>query len=99
MYKDLADATESLKEDGYTHTFELGEDNSVICKDLGKSYEPDEIKVRTSHKFDAGTDPGSEASIHSIETEDGEKGILITSYGMYVNKKKSALIDRLLKTK
>jgi hypothetical protein len=98
MYKDLADATESLKEDGYTHTFELGEE-SIVCKDLGKSYEPDEIKVRTSHKFDAGTDPGSEASIHSIETEDGEKGILITSYGMYVNKKKSALIDRLLKTK
>ncbi len=97
MYNDLADAAESLKEKGYTHTFELGDD-CITCKELSVEYTADDLKINESYSFDQGTDPGSESSIYAIESAKGIKGTLIISYGMYVNKDKASLIDRLLKS-
>ena len=96
MYKDLADATESLKEKGFDHTFELGDD-CITCKELDVSYSTDDLTIIESHTFDQGTDPGSESTLYAIESDDDVKGTLIISYGMYVNPEKATLIDRLLK--
>lgn len=98
MYTDLADAVESLKEQGYTYTFGLEED-CIICNPLEKEFTPDELTVVESHFFEQGTDPGSESSVHAITSESGIKGLLIVSYGMYVNRAKGALIDRLIKNR
>jgi hypothetical protein len=97
MYTDLADAVESLKEQGYIHVFGLEED-CIICNSLKKEFTPDELTVVESHFFDQGTDPGSESSVHAITSESGVKGLLIVSYGMYVDRAKAALIDRLIKS-
>ncbi|SMO96979.1 hypothetical protein [Gracilimonas mengyeensis] len=95
MYKDLADATESLEDKGYTHTFELG-DNCITCKKLSKEYKPDDLVIKETHSFDQGTDPGSEATVYAIEADDDVRGTLIISYGMYVDQDKASVIDRLL---
>ena len=97
MYKDLADAVESLKEQGYTYIFGLEED-CIKCNSLETEYSPDELTVVESHFFDQGTDPGNESSVHAITAESGVKGLLIVSYGMYVDRAKAALIDRLIKS-
>ncbi|MDZ7808256.1 MAG: hypothetical protein U5K71_14240 [Gracilimonas sp.] len=97
MYKDLADAVESLKEKGFDHVFELG-DGNITCKSLDTEYSPDDLSILESHSFDKGTDPGSESSVHAIESSNGVKGILILSYGMYVDPGKAKVIDRLLKS-
>lgn len=97
MYKDLADASESLKEKGYAHTFELGDD-CITCKELDTEYSADDLTIIETHKFDKGTDPGSESTIFAIESSKGEKGTLIISYGMYVKSEKATLIDHLLKS-
>lgn len=96
MYQDLADAVESLKEKGFDHTYELG-DGSITCKELDVEYTPDDLRIVESYTFDQGTDPGSESSVHAIESEKGVKGLLIISYGMYVEREKAKMIDRLLK--
>lgn len=95
MYTNLADAVESLKEKGYTNVFEL-EDDSIVCNSLEKEFTPDELTIVESHPFDQGTDPGSESSVHVLTTESGAKGLLIISYGMYVEPEKATIIDRLL---
>jgi hypothetical protein len=97
MYNDLADAVESLKEKGFDHSFELGE-NFITCKALEVEYSTDELSILETHKFDKGTDPGSESTIYAIQSDNGVKGTLITSYGKYVDPEKAKLIDRLLKT-
>jgi hypothetical protein len=97
MYTDLADAVESLKEQGYTYIFGLEED-CIKCNSLETEYSPDELTVVESHFFDQGTDPGNESSVHAITAESGVKGLLIVSYGMYVDRAKAALIDRLIKS-
>ncbi|WP_069132965.1 hypothetical protein [Rhodohalobacter halophilus] len=96
MYTDLADAVESLKEQGYTHVFGLEED-CIKCNSLETEFNPDELTIVESHFFDQGTDPGSESSVHAITTESGVKGLLIVSYGMYVDRAKAAIIDQLIK--
>jgi hypothetical protein len=96
MYTDLADAVESLKEQGYIHIFGLEED-CIQCKSLEEEFTLGELTVVESHFFDQGTDPGDESSVHAITSESGVKGLLIVSYGMYVDRSKAALIDQLLK--
>lgn len=98
MYKDLADAVESLKEKGYDHTYELGDD-CITCKELDVEYSSEDLKIVETHSFDQGTDPGSESSVYAIESDNGVKGTLIMSYGMYVDPKKATLIDKLLKSR
>lgn len=95
MYTDLADAVESLKEQGYTNIFGL-KDDCIICDSLKKEFTPGELTIVESHSFDEGTDPGSESSVHAITTASGDKGLLIISYGMYVDPAKATIIDRLL---
>ncbi len=97
MYKDLADAVESLKENGFDHIFELGDDH-ITCNTTEAEYTPDDLKILESHSFGQGTDPGSESTVHAIQSSDGTKGVLILSYGVYVDPSKAKLIDQLLKT-
>lgn len=97
MYNDLADAVESLREKGYDHTFELGNEY-ITCMNKEIRYTPDDLKIVESHAFDKGTDPGSESSVHAIESKEGLKGILIISYGIYVDPDKARLLDQLLKS-
>ncbi len=98
MYKDLADAVESLKEKGFDHTYELGDD-CITCKELDVEYSTGDLKIVETHTFDKGTDPGSESSVYAIESDNGVKGTLIMSYGMYVDPQKATLIDKLLKSR
>lgn len=95
MYEDLADATESLKEKGYTHTFELGK-NAITCKELNVAYKAEDLEIVESYTHDEGTDPGSESTIYAIRADSGIKGTLIVSYGMYAQPEKARIIDSLL---
>jgi hypothetical protein len=96
MYNDLADAVESLKDKGFDHTYELG-NNCITCKELDVEYSTDDLKIVETHSFNQGTDPGSESTVYAIESNTGVKGTLIMSYGMYVDREKAKLIDILLK--
>ncbi|MDR9418175.1 hypothetical protein [Gracilimonas sp.] len=95
MYRDLAEATEALKEKGFDHTFELGK-NCITCKTLDTEYGADKLTIKETHEFDQGTDPASEATLYAIEADSGIKGTLIISYGKYVDPDKAKLIDKLL---
>ena len=95
MYNDLADAVESMKEKGFTHTYEI-EDNAINCSEIERKFSADELRIIDSYSQEAGTDPGSESTVYGIESKDGIKGILIIAFGMYSNPGKAKLIDRLL---
>ncbi|XWN37821.1 MAG: hypothetical protein ROO71_02615 [Balneola sp.] len=96
MYKDLADAVESMKEKGFTHTYKIDE-NAITCEELEREFDIDNLKIVDSYSHDSGTDPGSESTVYSIESNDGVKGTLVLGFGMYSDPTKAKLIDRLLK--
>lgn len=97
MYKDLADAVESLKDRGFDHVFELGKEQ-ITCSTTNAKFTTDELKIVESHSFGQGTDPGSESTVHAIESDTGINGLLILSYGVYVDPDKAKMIDQLLKS-
>lgn len=96
MYNDLADAVESMKEKGFTHTFEIS-DNIISCSNLDRTFNIDELTIIDTYSHQSGTDPGNESTVYSIVSKDGIKGILIIGFGMYSNPKTANLIDELLK--
>lgn len=95
MYKDLADAVESMKEQGFTHTYKISE-SAITCKELNKEFDIDDLIIVDSYSQDIGTDPGSESTVYSIKSNDGIKGILVIGFGIYSDPRKAKLIDKLL---
>jgi hypothetical protein len=95
MYKDLADAVESMKEQGFTHTYKISEDK-ITCEELEKECEVDDLTIIGSYTQNQGTDPGSESTVYSIQSKNGIKGILVIGFGIYSDPTKAKLIDRLL---
>ena len=96
MYTDFADAVESLKEKGFTHTYEL-ENDIISCTELDEKYNVDELTIVESYIHDTGTDPGSESTVYAIESKSKVKGLLIIGYGVYADPQKAKLIDLLLR--
>ncbi len=95
MYEDLADAVESLKDKGYTHTFEPGE-KCVFCPQLDQEFPLEEIKIVKKYTFNQDTDPGNESSVFALESESGVKGTLIFSFGTYIDRDEAHVINYLL---
>lgn len=95
MYNDLADAVESMKEKGFTHSYKLSE-NTITCEELEREFDVDNLEIVDSYSHSSDTDPGSESSVYSIESKDGIKGTLIIGFGMYSDPTKAKLIDKLL---
>ena len=51
----------------------------------GKSYNPDEIKIIKTYRFEGDSDPADEAIIYLIKAHDGVIGYSLDAYGVYTN--------------
>jgi len=92
MYRDLAEAIESLKEQGIENLF-VEDDKKVVDKYLSDC---DKMKILACHEFDSGTNPGDESSVFVIETPGGDKKYVVLSYSADANPYKTKLIDTIL---
>ncbi len=78
-YDTLSAATNGLKERGYTLDFNLSE-NCLVCN-TGK-LDIDDFEIVEFHRFEGNTDPADEAIVYAIEGNQGEKGVLVSGYGI-----------------
>jgi len=53
MYQDLADAVESMKEKGFTHTYTISE-NVITCEELETEFDVDNLKIVDSIESNEG---------------------------------------------
>ncbi len=81
-YQTVSIATEELRKNGYDASFEL-EDDLLKSTTSGKTYTPKDIKITEFHRFEGDTDPGDESIVYAIDCEGGEKGTIVSAYGMY----------------
>ena len=51
----------------------------------GKSYQPHELKIIRTYRFEEDTDPGSSEILYLIEAHDGMIGYSMDAYGAYSN--------------
>lgn len=78
--KPMSQVIKVLKDRGYTLDF-IYRDNKLFTSDKEKSYEAGELTIVDEYRFEGDSDPADMAILYSIETQSGEKGTLVDSYG------------------
>ncbi|HLA57032.1 MAG TPA: hypothetical protein VK623_13085 [Flavobacterium sp.] len=78
-YGTVTEAINKLRAQGFTIDFNLEE--NYISSHSGK-YEPDDFEIVDVYRYEGNSDPGDEAAVYAIESKSGEKGILVTGYGI-----------------
>lgn len=78
-YDTVSAAVEGLNERGYTLDFNL-EENCLVCKE--DKFHLEDFEIVEVHRFEGNTDPADEAVVYAIESNNGQKGILVNGYGI-----------------
>lgn len=79
-FSTLSEAVNTLTQEGYKEDFEA---EATCIKGLysKNEYQPKELKVIDSYRFEGMTNPSDESVVFTIEANDGTKGTLVMSYG------------------
>ena len=77
--------TKLAKEKGIQREFRMNEDGKVLLQDSEKEYQPEELKLVKTYRFEGDTNPDDSAVLYVLEDNLGNKGIVIDSYGVESN--------------
>ena len=77
-YETVSDAVTGLKKRGYTMDFNLDE-NSIVCHE--DKFNPEDFEIVEVYRFEGNSDPADEAVVYAIESNTGQKGVLVNGYG------------------
>lgn len=91
-YDTVTEAVTGLRQRGYDKDFNLQE-NCLICDEV--KYHPEDFEIVEIYRFEGETDPADEAVVYAIESKKGDKGILVSGYGIYANEMSSELAKKL----
>jgi hypothetical protein len=78
-YDTLSAATNGLRARGYSLDFNLAE-NCLICQ--GTRFDIEDFEIVEVYRFEGNTDPGDQSIVYAIEGKDGQKGVLVSGYGI-----------------
>jgi hypothetical protein len=77
-YDTVSAAVTGLKNRGYNMDFNLSE-NCLVCH--GNKFDVDDFEIVEFYRFEGDSDPADEAVVYAIESNKGQKGILVNGYG------------------
>ena len=79
VYDTVTEAVRGLKERGYTKDFNLKE-NYIVCHD--EKIHPEEFEIVEVYRFEGESDPADEAVVFAITSNKGDRGVLVSGYGI-----------------
>lgn len=68
-----------------TKEFRMNENCEMKLQDSDKSYKPEELKIRRSYRFEGDSNPADNAVLYVAEDTEGNKGMIIDSFGAESN--------------
>ena len=77
-YDTVSAAVQGLKKRGFTTDFNL-DDNCLICHD--DKFNVNDFEIVEIYRFEGDSDPADEAVVYAIESNKGQKGVLVNGYG------------------
>jgi hypothetical protein len=77
---------------GYKDSFMITKRGLNTPKDEEKYYTPEDMKINDFYRFEGESDPGDESILYLMETNDGQKGLIIDAYGPYAD----AVVDKFI---
>jgi hypothetical protein len=80
-YDTVVEAVQGLKQRGYSIDFNL-EPGRLVCHQTPLSLSPADFEITEVYRFEGNSDPDDEAAVYAIESMNGQKGLLVTGYGI-----------------
>ena len=75
----LSMAVDAFTKEGFTEDFKA-EENCILALYSKKEYQPEELKIVHSLRFEGMTNPEDQVELFAIVANDGLKGTLVMSY-------------------
>lgn len=76
----LSETMNQLTLNGYPNTFAI-ETDCILCTNNEKAYQPEDLLIVKTFRFDGMTNPDDDVELFAIEANDGTNGTLTVSYG------------------
>jgi hypothetical protein len=93
-YDTVIEAVQGLKQRGFTIDFNL-EPNRLICHETPLSLGPSDFEIAEVHRFEGNSDPADEAAVYAIESANGQKGLLVTGFGISAEGLGEEMVEKL----
>ena len=92
VYDTVSEALKGLRQRGYTKDFNLTE-NCIICDD--EKYHPEDFEITEVYRYEGDSDPADEAVVYAIESIKGDRGVLVSGYGISADEMSGELAKKL----
>lgn len=79
--KSLSSCTNKMREMGYSADFQADKNGISTFGQGTRVYKPEQVKIVNFYRFEGASDPGDNAILYVVETDDGVKGTLVDGYG------------------
>lgn len=93
-YDTVAAAVNGLKQRGYTIDFNL-EAERIFCDKTPLSLTSKDFEITEVYRFEGDSDPADEAAVYAIESKKGQKGVLVTGFGISAEGVGEEMIEKL----
>ncbi|MBS1665285.1 MAG: phosphoribosylpyrophosphate synthetase [Bacteroidetes bacterium] len=93
-YDTVSEAVNGLKQRGYSIDFNLEADR-IFCDKTPLSLKADDFEITEFYRFEGPSDPADEAVVYAIESKKGEKGLLVTGFGISAEGVAEEMIEKL----
>jgi len=93
-YDTVTQAVNGLKQRGYTIDFNLEADR-ISCTKTPLVLSPADFEITEFYRFEGDSDPADEAVVYAIESKGGQKGLLVTGFGISAEGIGEQMIEKL----
>lgn len=91
-YATVLEAIKQLRDAGFMVDFNIS-GNVLSVNDA--LYDCADFEISEVYRYEGDSNPDEEATVYGIESKDGVKGILVTTYGMYIEEASEDLLKKL----
>ncbi|WP_417428332.1 hypothetical protein [Halpernia sp.] len=81
----MSQVMNKLAQKGIVKEFSMNNKGEVCLTDFEKNYQPSDLKILKSFRFEGDSNPADEAVLYVAEDKEGNKGMIIDSYGAESN--------------
>lgn len=83
--KTLSQVMATLAKRGIHREFRMDEEKRMKLQDRDKTYQPQELKIIKSYRFEGDSNPDDNAVLYVVADKERNMGIIIDSYGVDSN--------------
>jgi len=77
----LSQVMEKLRQKGITNEIRMTDDKKFVISGTEKSYQPEDLKIIRTYRFEGASDPGDNVALFLIKDHYGNLAMIIDSYG------------------